>query len=471
MSTAAIADSYDVAVIGAGPAGLAAATTCAHAGLATVLFDEQDSQGGQIYRSITQTPVRDPSILGKSYWSGSELVDAFNASGARYVPGATVWSLTREREIGVSFGGGSRITHAKRVIVCTGALERPFPIPGWTLPGVMTAGAAQILLKSSGLVATGRTVLAGCGPLLWLLASQYLKAGAKLDAILDTTPAGNRVRAAPHFMPFFLSGYFRDGVDLLQTVKRDVRVISGVTALRALGETTVTSVEYRRGAHTAERIEVNNLFLHQGVAPNVNLAMSVGIEHRWDDLQLCWSPVLDADGNSSLEGIAVAGDGAGIAGAHAARWRGVIAGIAASRALGASIAGGGEKEARRELARSLRGRSFVDALYRPAKHFRQPSGDTIVCRCEEVTARDITDTVALGCPGPNQMKAFLRCGMGPCQGRLCGLTVTELIAESRGVKPQDVGYYRLRPPVKPITLGEMAALPQSEAAVKAVVRI
>ena len=471
MSAARVADRYDVAVIGAGPAGLASATTCANAGLSTVLFDEQDAQGGQIYRSIMHTPVKDPSILGKSYWSGSALIDDFNASGVEYVPASTVWSLTREREIGVSIGGGSQITRAKRVIVCTGALERPFPIPGWTLPGVMTAGAAQILLKSSGLVASGRTVLAGCGPLLWLLASQYLKAGAKLDAILDTTPAANRMRAAPQFMPFLFSPYFRQGVDLLRAVKPEVRVISGVTSLRALGERTLTSVEYRCGNRTAERIDVDNLFVHQGVAPNVNLAMSVGVEHRWDELQLCWSPVLDADGNSSVEGIAVAGDGAGIAGAEAARWRGVIAGIGASRALGAAIARGPEDAARRALARSLRGRSFVDTLYQPAKHFRQPSGETIVCRCEEVTAREITETAALGCPGPNQMKAFLRCGIGPCQGRLCGLTVTELIAESRGLKPQDVGYYRLRPPVKPITLGEMAALPQSEAAVKAVVRI
>ena len=471
MSAARVADRYDVAVIGAGPAGLASATTCANAGVSTVLFDEQDAQGGQIYRSITQTPVKDPSILGKSYWSGSALIDDFNASGVDYVPASTVWTLTREREIGVSIGGGSRITRAKRVIVCTGALERPFPIAGWTLPGVMTAGAAQILLKSSGLFASGRTVLAGCGPLLWLLASQYLKAGAKLDAILDTTPAENRMRAAAHIVPFFFSSYMREGLELLRAVKREVRVISGVTALRALGERTVTSVAYRRGDGAEESLAVENLFLHQGVVPNVNLAMSVGIEHRWDDLQLCWSPVLDGEGHSSLEGIAIAGDGAGIAGAQAARWRGVIAGIAASRALGASISGVDESTARSELARSLRGRGFLDALYRPAKTFRQPSGDTIVCRCEEVTARDIVDTVALGCPGPNQMKTFLRCGMGPCQGRLCGLTVTELIAESRGVTPQDVGYYRLRPPVKPITLGEMAALPKSEAAVKAVVRI
>ena len=468
--SAALSDRYDVAVIGAGPAGLAAAATCANAGLASVLFDEQASVGGQIYRGITETPLADKRVLGPSYWKGEDLVERFVASGAQYVPGATVWSVSRDREIGVSFGGGSQIVSAKRVVVCTGALERPFPIPGWTLPGVMTAGAAQILLKTSGVVASDRVVLAGCGPLLWLLAWQYLNAGASIDAILDTTPADNRLRALPHALPFVFSGYLREGLELVRRVKREARVVSGVTALRAIGTSRVEAVAYSRGGDE-QRIDIDTLLLHQGVVPNVNLAMAIGVEHRWDDDQLCWNPVLDEDGSSAIVGIAVAGDGAGIAGAQAARWRGAIAGFAAARALGVQTSERDESAARRELARALKGRAFLDALYRPPASFRQPTGDTIVCRCEEITAQQIADTVALGCPGPNQMKVFLRCGMGPCQGRLCGLTVTELIAKGRGVSPQDVGYYRLRPPVKPITVGELAALPKTDAAVKAVVRI
>jgi len=471
VSAAGVRESYDVAVIGAGPAGLAAAAVAARAGLSTVLFDEQASAGGQIYRAITETPVTDNAVLGASYWRGERLVEAFRTSGAQYVPGATVWSLTKEREIGVSFAGGSVLTKAKRVIICTGALERPFPIPGWTLPGVMTAGAAQILLKAGGLLPSGRTVLAGCGPLLWLLAWQYLNAGVKLSGVLDTTPAANRSRALSHFVPFFFSSYFRDGSKLVREVKRQVRVIRGITSLRALGESRVKAVAYRTGTSTETRMAVDHLFLHQGVAPNVNLAMSVGIEHRWNDEQLCWVPVLDAYGNSAVDGIAIAGDGAGIAGAEAAEWRGQLAALAAVRALGRSVAASEDARAQRELARCLHGRAFLDVLFRPARIFRQPAGDTIVCRCEETTAREILDTVALGCPGPNQMKIFLRCGMGPCQGRLCGLTVTELIAQARGVSPQQVGYYRLRPPVKPITVGELAALPKTDVAVYAVTRM
>jgi bacterioferritin-associated ferredoxin len=316
-------------------------------------------------------------------------------------------------------------------------------------------------------------VIAGCGPLLWLLAWQYINAGAKIAALLDTTPSTNRMAALPHILPFLTSPYLAKGLRLLREVRRAVRVIRNVVELKAQGEDRVRGVSYRT-AGGGERMEsCDVLLLHQGVVPNVNLAMSVGIEHHWDDVQLCWSPVLDGDFATSIHGIAIAGDGAGIAGAGAARERGRIAAFAAVKALrpdAAARLASEEAAARQALAREERGRRFLDLLYRPAPQFRVPAGDTIVCRCEEVTAQQIVDAVALGCSGPNQMKSFLRSGMGPCQGRLCGLTVTELMARARGVSAPEIGYYRLRPPVKPITLAELAHLPKTDAAVKAVVR-
>jgi len=463
-------DAYDVAVVGAGPAGLAAATVCARAGLVTVLFDEQASPGGQIYRAITTSAVKRGTVLGADYWAGAGLTEKFLASGAQYVPGATVWNLTRERELGVSVAGAARMLNAERVILATGALERPFPIPGWTLPGVMTAGAGQILLKSSGLVPDGRTVIAGCGPLLWLIAWQYLNAGARIDAILETAGAA-RAAAWRHAPAFAASPYFLKGLRLMLAVRRRVRVVSNVVELRAEGRDRVEAIAWRTARGPEGRLPVDNLFLHQGVVPNANLAMAAGVDHRWDSVQLCFSPVLDGDGGTAVPGISIAGDGAGIAGAEAAAARGMLAGIAAVRALrpGAPVLADAAAT-RAWLARFMRGRAFLDAYYRPSEQFRRPARDTLVCRCEEVTAGQILDTVALGCTGPNQMKAFLRCGMGPCQGRLCGLTVTELIAQARGVAPQEVGYYRLRPPVKPITLGELASLPKNEAALRSVAR-
>ncbi len=462
---------YDVAVVGAGPAGMAAATVAASVGLCVLVLDENASPGGQVWRAITTTPVLTRTILGNDYWRGKDTVRAFVASGADYCPGATVWSLDRARELGVSVAGKSRMIKARRVILATGALERPFPVPGWTLPGVMTVGGAQTVLKASGLLPEGRVVLAGQGPLLWLYAHQLLTAGGRIQAILETSDPAQRREALPHALRFARSPYLAKGVRLMASVRRRARVISGVTDMAIEGTGAVAEVAYWRGTPHAERIVAETVLLHQGVVPNVNLAMAAGVAHSWDDRQLCFRPEVDAFGGTNLDGIAIAGDGAGIAGAEAAIERGTLAGIAAARALGVDHQKLPDEHAvRRSLLRYEAPRVFLDALYRPARAFRIPRGDTIVCRCEEVTAGQIVDAVGLGPEGPNQMKSFLRCGMGPCQGRLCGLTVTELIADTRGVSRQDVGYYRLRAPVKPITLSELADMEHSASAVSAVVR-
>ncbi|MEH2591545.1 FAD-dependent oxidoreductase [Bradyrhizobium sp. AZCC 1721] len=464
-------DSYDIVVIGAGPAGLAATVFAAEAGLSTLLLDENPGPGGQVWRAISSTPVVEREQLGADYWAGADLVQAVQSSGAEIIHRATVWSLDRNLEVGVSVGGASAFIKAGRVILATGALERPYPIPGWTLPGVMTAGAAQTMLKSSGLVPDGRTVIAGQGPLLWLLAAQILRLGGRIDRILDTTARRNYLAALPHAFAFMTSPYFAKGLAMMREVRAKVRVVTGVNELSAEGDGQLATVTYAAGDRR-ETIPAGLLLLHQGVVPNVNLAMAAGIEHRWDDGQLCWSPVLDDKGNTSVEGIAIAGDGAGIAGMEAAVFRGRIAARAAVQTLAPEEAAKLAPMAtlRTNLARAERGRVFLDTLFRPARQFRIPSGDTIVCRCEEVTANDILDAVAIGATGPNQLKAYRRTGMGPCQGRLCGLTVTELMAEARGKSPQEIGYYRLRAPVKPITLSELAAVAKTEADVNAVVR-
>ena len=464
-------DNYDVVVIGAGPAGLAAAATAAETGLSTLLLDENVGPGGQVWRAIASTPVIEQDRLGVDYWAGADLVRAVRSSGAEIIQRATVWSLDRHLEIGVSVGGASVFVKARRVIVATGALERPFPIPGWTLPGVMTAGAAQTMLKSSALVPDERTVIAGQGPLLWLLAAQILRLGGRIDRILDTTDRRNYLATLPHAFAFLTSPYFAKGLALMREVRAKVPVVSAVSELVAAGDGQLATVSYVAGGRR-ETMPTDLLLLHQGVVPNVNLAMAAGVEHRWDERQLCWSPVLDQNGNSSIEGVAIAGDGAGIGGAEAAVFRGRIAARAAVDALAPAAAAKLASMAALQtgLARAERGRVFLDTLFRPLRQFRIPSGDTIVCRCEEVTANDILDSVAIGATGPNQLKAYRRTGMGPCQGRLCGLTVTELMAQARGKSPQEIGYYRLRAPVKPITLAELAAVPKTEADVKAVVR-
>lgn len=477
-----LAERYDLVVVGAGPAGLSAAARAAELGIDVLLVDENPAPGGQIYRAVTMTPVADRAVLGADYWRGAEIVARFERSQASYAARCTLWSIGPDEtaaedeafEIGLSLDGHARLIGARQLILATGAQERPFPIPGWTLPGVMTAGAAQIALKSAAIVPTGRTVIAGCGPLLYLLAGQLAAAGADIVAVLDTTPRANWLKAAAALPDFLRSPYLAKGLKLMAEARRRLRFIGGVTGLAAEGTDRLASIRFER-AGVAESIACETLLLHQGVIPSVNLANAAGCAHDFDETQHCWAPRLDAWFASSVPGIAIAGDGAGIGGAESAALRGEVAALGAAARLGRIELAERERQAApalAELARALRGRRFLDLLYKPAPQFLAPPQDeTIVCRCEEVTAGQIRDTATrLGVTGPNQMKAFLRCGMGPCQGRLCGPTVVELIARANGTTPAEVGYYRLRPPVKPVTLAELAALPQSEAAVKAVVR-
>jgi NADPH-dependent 2,4-dienoyl-CoA reductase/sulfur reductase-like enzyme len=466
----------DLAVIGAGPAGIAAACAAKALGLDPMLIDEQPAPGGQIYRAVTTTPLRQRGVLGNDYWHGTTLIDRLQRACVSTLFDSTVWAVERageEFDVCLSSEGRASVLRARHIVIATGAQERPFPVSGWTLPGVLTAGAAQILLKSSGLVPDVPAVLAGCGPLLYLLAAQYAAAGARIDFVLDTTPARHWRDGFSEAVDFARSPYFAKGLSLLRRARRSAKFITGVTQLRALGNGRLQHVAWSCGERAAV-VPAELLLLHQGVVPSINLSSAIGCAHRWDDAQCCFVPSVDAHGATSVPGVTIAGDAAGIAGARAAEARGTIAAVNAAVTLRAIDAGTRDARiaaARRESRRWLRGRAFLDRHFRPPPQFRIPSGDTIVCRCEEVTAQQIVDAVKIGCTGPNQLKAFLRCGMGPCQGRMCGLTTTELIAHERGVTPAETGYYRLRFPIKPITLGELASLPATGAALDAVVRV
>jgi NADPH-dependent 2,4-dienoyl-CoA reductase/sulfur reductase-like enzyme len=449
----------DLAIIGAGPAGLAAAIEARAAGLAVVLADENAAPGGQVFRGV-EAAAPDPAVA-PDMRPGLRLVAAFRASGAAYRPATTLWHLDpAEGVLNLSAAGQAETITARRILLATGAQERPVPIPGWTLPGVMGAGAAQILLKSAGIVPSGRVVLAGQGPLVWLLAVQLARAGAP-PLVLETRQTGIATALARGGSGLWAGrGLLAKGLALMaEARRRGIRVVTGVRGLRAEGTDQIERVAWEGGSAACD-----TLLLHEGVIPATQISRAIGVEHAWNAAQQCWRPVVDAFGATALDRIAIAGDGAGIAGWEAAEASGRLAGLDAARRLGALddatfAARIAAPLASRAAATALR--PFLDALYAPPAGLLVPADATIACRCEEVTAGAIRAAARLGATGPNQLKAYLRCGMGPCQGRLCAPTVAALIADVRQLPLAAVPPLRPRAPYKPITVGMLAATEES----------
>lgn len=455
-----MASSFDLVIIGAGPAGMGAALEAREAGLSAVVVDEQVRPGGQIYRNVEHATDSAKRVLGKDYAGGKALVAAFRRSQAHYIPEATVCHVTDALALGLLTRDGLEIVSGKRIVVAAGAMERPFPIPGWTLPGVLSAGGVQANLKANGAAPQGKVVMVGTGPLSYLVATQLLDSGLCELAFLDTTPRSNYLEAMRELPQALLAGNdLLKGLSLLARLRAAARPYqSAIDAMEITGTERAAAVCFsahgRRG-----RLDADWVILHQGVVPNTQITQALQCDHAWNPQQLCWQPKTDAWGNTSRPGIMVAGDNLGIIGAYAAEQSGRLSALQAAVELGRlspSARDARAGKARAALRHHLRIRAFLDALYRPAAGFRVPSGKTVVCRCEDITATQVAEAVALGCRGPDQTKFFTRCGMGPCQGRYCGLTVSELIASRTGLPMERVGYYRIRQPIKPIRLSALA---------------
>ena len=464
----AVNNHYQLLIIGGGPAGLAAATTASGQGVSCAVLDEQPAPGGQIYRAIESITEQRARQLGSEYLRGKKLAQAFRESDVDYYPETRVWSLNNQREVGLLHKNESRVISAERIIVANGAMERPIPFPGWTLPGVMQAGAGQILFKSSGVVPDNGVVLAGSGPLLLLLAWQYLHAGVEVKALLDVTPLSNHLLALPKLPKALLAHhYLTKGLGYQIELKRaGIPMLFAVSDLRAEGEEQLQCVRFKHSGKE-KTIETELLLTHFGVIPHVALTQSAGCKHQWDKNQQCWRPEHDEWGNTDIEGILVAGDGAGIHGARSAEHAGRLAGLEALFALGIISKVERDKQAvndRKWMRDERHIRPFLEAYYQiPKSLLATANNDTIVCRCEEITAGQIREAVENGHDNSNQVKFFTRCGMGPCQGRQCSNAVAHIVADASGKAIEQVGCFRGRPPVTPLTLEQLAALHKEDA--------
>jgi NADPH-dependent 2,4-dienoyl-CoA reductase/sulfur reductase-like enzyme len=444
----------DLIIVGAGPAGVSAAIEARARGLSVLLLDENRAPGGRIWQALEARGATDADDA-----AALRTLQAFRACGAEARWQAAVWAIDPDGTVYWSEDRATRSARGAFVLLATGTTERPMPFPGWTLPGVMTVGAAQIALKTGGLVPSGASWMAGQGPLLLLYAVQALRAGGRLAGILDLSERAALLAALRH-LPAALPAFaeLRKGLAWRWEIARAGVPWIRARELRAEGDGALGRIRFRAGGR--DRTEPADLLLvHDGVIPSVQITRALGCAHAWDAAQRCWKPVTDAWGATSLPGLLAAGDGAGIGGAPAAACAGRLAALGAACALGRIDAATRDAAAaplRAAQARHLALRPFLDALYAP----RPPRLDdaTLVCRCEEVTAGQIRQAATIGALGMNQLKAFTRCGMGPCQGRMCGATAIEVMAQARGVPTERIEPLRTRFPTKPLTLGELAAL-------------
>jgi NADPH-dependent 2,4-dienoyl-CoA reductase/sulfur reductase-like enzyme len=443
--------SVDLLIVGGGPAGVSAAIEASARGLSVLLLDENPAPGGRIWQALER---RDPMDADEEAARG--VLQAFRDCGAQAQFGATVWAIEPDGQVFWSVDGASHSTIPARILIATGTTERPMPIPGWTLPGVMTVGAAQIALKTAGVVPRGATWIAGQGPLLLLYAVQALRHGGDIAGILDLSDPARKLRAVGHLpAAAWAAADLVKGVQWRRAIAKAGIPWLRVSAVRAEGDTELERIVMT--AHGRERVEAaETLLLHDGVMPSVQLTRALGCAHTWSEVQRCWRPQVDAVGLSSVPHVYVAGDGAGIGGARAAALSGRIAALAIACDLGRL-----DEKARNTAARplliqrrrALALRPLLDALYAPRR--ATIADETIVCRCEEVAAGEIRQAVQFGCLGANQLKAYTRCGMGPCQGRTCGTLAAEVIAQARSLPVSQIDPLRPRFPTKPLRLSEL----------------
>ncbi len=464
----------EMVIVGAGPAGMAAAVRAGAGGVAVTVVDEAPAPGGQIYRRPPEAFNISAEPSGPEKARGEALLGDFHEARERieFLADTVVLGLFEGRRLLLAHEGGTREISAEVLVLACGAYERTVPFPGWTLPGVLTAGGCQVLLKSQRILPGRRVLVAGTGPLLPVVACQLARAGAEVAAVLEASSLRS-IWQAPHLL-LGQTALLREGLGYLRELRRaGIPYLQRHAVLEVHGdeeveEAVITRLDrqwrpIRRGRRA---LAVDTVAVGFGFVSNTELSRMALCEHSWLPGAGGWVPVRDPWMETSQAGIYAAGDGAGVAGALAAEDEGTLAALGALFHLGRLEQGAAEAEARvprRRLRKIARFRKVMDRVseIRPGLlELCRP--ETVVCRCEEVTRAEIAKAVGEGAHSLDNLKRRTRAGMGFCQGRVCLPTVSALAAlGTQGVgqlSEEQAGWNRPRPPLRPVTIEALAGL-------------
>ncbi len=462
----------DVIVVGAGPAGLNAALAAAESGARVALVDGYARPGGQYFRQLPATFQTDDRTHHQA--QADALFARLRASTVRALFNTTVWGAFPCGEgWEVALHGPAAPAHlsAPALILATGAYDRPVAFPGWTLPGVMTAGAGQTLLKSQRVLPGRRVLLSGTGPLQLAVAASLARGGAEVVAILEGARPG--VGAARHASAMWGQWQrLREGWSYARALA-GAPYKFGWAVIEARGTDQVEEAviarldsDWRPLAGTEQRVKADTVLLGYGFIPSTELSRLLGCRHEYDLRRGGYAPVRDEGMASSQRGVYIAGDGAGIGGAELSSVEGRIAGYSAAGLLGrltpAQVAERTEG-LRGRLARERRFARLLGDLFTPGPGiFELAREDTVICRCEEVTVSEIRAAAADGVRSTTELKALTRLGMGNCQGRICGELAARILAREAGLgddylaSRHATGVFTPRPPIHPVPLSDMA---------------
>lgn len=458
--------SYDLIVLGAGPAGISAALAAARQGVRTLLIDGSPQPGGQVYRAVpADFRIAAPERLGEDFAHGQRLRQALADSAVETRFEHSVWNVTPGFLIQAAGPQGLFQARSRALIAATGTSERIYPFAGWTLPGVIGLAGATILLKSQQMLPGRRTLVCGVGPLLYAVGAAILKAGAEVAAVVDAASELEWASRLPRLgsRPDLLARGARWTWELRRA---GVRIIHRAKIVEARGTDIVTEAVVagidgegrRRPGAKRIRFNVDSVAVGHGLVPDTAVSRLLRARQHYRPEQGGWITEHDEDGLTSIPDFYVAGDGAGIAGAAAAEDSGSLAGLAAARDLGRldakqHLALATETRHRRERAARF-GRAMAEMMQARPGLIDAATADVVICRCEDVARGTIDAAIGAGARTLNELKSWTRCGMGPCQGRYCSETAAALIAAKSGDRV-GAGQLTARFPLRPVPVHQL----------------